>query len=165
MVADSSEGPVLLPDPRQPAQRMKAITLWQPWATLIAIGAKQFETRSWATNYRGPLAIHAAKRKVDPDEWPPAIANALRKADYGWWGERLPYGCIVCVVNLVDVLYTEEAIKSSFFGPKERHFGDYTPGRFAWRLDNVQLVDNVPARGSQGFWEWDIADVVRAQGL
>jgi activating signal cointegrator 1 len=40
---------------------MKAITLTQPWATLVAIGAKRIETRSWPTNYRGPLAIHAAK--------------------------------------------------------------------------------------------------------
>lgn len=41
---------------------MKAITLWQPWASLVAIGAKTIETRSWATKYRGPLAIHAAAR-------------------------------------------------------------------------------------------------------
>src|SRR5574343_1234835 len=40
---------------------MKAITLHQPWATLVAIGAKRIETRSWSTNYRGPIAIHAAK--------------------------------------------------------------------------------------------------------
>lgn len=48
---------------------MKAITIWQPWASLIALGAKQiyvkrFETRSWATSYRGPIAIHAAKKNV-----------------------------------------------------------------------------------------------------
>jgi activating signal cointegrator 1 len=40
---------------------MKALTLTQPWATLVAIGAKHIETRSWETLYRGPLAIHAAK--------------------------------------------------------------------------------------------------------
>ncbi len=40
---------------------MKAITIWQPWASLIACGAKKYETRSWATNYRGPIAIHAAR--------------------------------------------------------------------------------------------------------
>lgn len=39
---------------------MKALTLWQPWASLIAVGAKTIETRSWSTTYRGPLAIHAA---------------------------------------------------------------------------------------------------------
>lgn len=47
---------------------MKAITLWQPWASLIAIGAKKYETRSWKTNYRGPIAIHAAKK--DPCKMP-----------------------------------------------------------------------------------------------
>ena len=40
---------------------MKALTLTQPWATLVAISAKKIETRSWCTHYRGPLAIHAAK--------------------------------------------------------------------------------------------------------
>src|SRR5690348_17556570 len=40
---------------------MKALTLTQPWASLVAIGAKRIETRSWSTSYRGPLAIHAAK--------------------------------------------------------------------------------------------------------
>lgn len=39
---------------------MKAITIWQPWASLIACGVKQYETRSWPTKYRGPIAIHAA---------------------------------------------------------------------------------------------------------
>lgn len=44
---------------------MKALSLWQPWATLIAIGAKQYETRGWSTPYRGPLIIHAAKTKEE----------------------------------------------------------------------------------------------------
>ena len=43
---------------------MKAISICQPWATLIAIGAKRFATRSWKTDYRGLLAIHAGKTKV-----------------------------------------------------------------------------------------------------
>lgn len=42
---------------------MKALTIWQPWATAIAIGAKRIETRSWETHYRGPIAIHAAARR------------------------------------------------------------------------------------------------------
>lgn len=41
---------------------MKAISLWQPWASLIAAGVKSIETRGWPTNYRGQIAIHAAKR-------------------------------------------------------------------------------------------------------
>jgi hypothetical protein len=44
---------------------VKALTLWQPWASLIALERKLVETRSWSTSYRGPLAIHAAKRRPD----------------------------------------------------------------------------------------------------
>ena len=43
---------------------MKAITIWQPWATLLPLGVKLYETRSWATSYRGPIAIHAAALKL-----------------------------------------------------------------------------------------------------
>ena len=39
----------------------KAITIRQPWAGLIAVGEKIYETRSWPTKYRGPIAIHAGK--------------------------------------------------------------------------------------------------------
>ena len=43
---------------------MKALTIWQPWASLLVSGQKKYETRSWATTYRGPIAIHAAMRPV-----------------------------------------------------------------------------------------------------
>lgn len=56
---------------------MKALTLWQPWASLIAIGAKTIETRGWSTSYRGPLAIHAAQRA-------PKVDN-----QYGWVGDYM----------------------------------------------------------------------------
>jgi hypothetical protein len=133
-------------------EAMKAITLWQPWATLIAIGAKRYETRSWATNYRGPLAIHAAKRKARPSEWGFGIRTALKDAGFGWDGEELPYGCIVCVAELTNVIRAETMYMPSTWN--ESHYGDFSPGRFAWRLANVQPVDNIPARGGQGFWHW-----------
>ncbi len=50
---------------------MKALSLWQPWASLIALGVKTIETRSWATNYRGPLAIHAGLRRPEMMHLPP----------------------------------------------------------------------------------------------
>lgn len=56
---------------------MKALTLWQPWASLIAVGAKTIETRGWATNYRGPLAIHAAKRRPDVEMLEDGLAGEL----------------------------------------------------------------------------------------
>ena len=51
---------------------MKALTLYQPYATAIALGLKKYETRSWATSYRGPLAIHTSVKKLSPElkNWP-----------------------------------------------------------------------------------------------
>jgi activating signal cointegrator 1 len=136
---------------------MKAISLWQPWATLIAIGAKRFETRSWATSYIGPLAIHAAKRKVDISELNPAIVRALLNAGFTGTGQ-LPLGCVVCTARLA-ACWEVDVAKSTLFFDKikdtEVYFGDFSPGRYAWRLDSVRLVDNIPAKGSQGFWEWN----------
>ena len=53
-----------IPEPGRP---VKAITIWQPWASLVAVGAKTMETRSWPTKYRGPIAIHAAQRPFNTD--------------------------------------------------------------------------------------------------
>lgn len=83
---------------------MKAITIWQPWAQLIAIGAKKYETRSWATNYRGPIAIHAAKRPFNTDPFFDRELNQFKEAlnipdIYSF--DSLPLGCIIATVRLV----------------------------------------------------------------
>ena len=59
---------------------MKAVTLYQPYASLVAIGAKKFETRSWKTSYRGPLAIHAGVSEKYLDlGWQEPFFSALTK--------------------------------------------------------------------------------------
>ncbi len=155
---------------------MKAITLTQPWATLVAIGAKQVETRSWTTQYRGPLAIHAAKgfpksaKRLVTDDW--AFFSALNpqyvQAD--WVGGKrvvppnagrivvagLPVGYIVAICKLIDMIPTE--VFNAFPGSisaQERAFGDYSPGRFAWVLEDIEeLVPPVEAKGALGLWNW-----------
>lgn len=133
---------------------VKAITLWQPWASLIAYGLKTYETRTWSTKYRGPLAIHAAKReaiKYEALDWPfdvrTDVLARLGQPDY------LPRGAVICICDLVDCRPTDVV------GPELTNmnvfFGDYSPGRFAWELANVRRVGPFPARGSQGFWDWD----------
>src|SRR5690606_17299582 len=93
---------------------MKALSLWQPYASLIAVGAKRYETRHWKTDYRGPIAIHAAKRRITNDEWlyirfDPnfrAISRTLG-FDRGIDPNTLPYGAVVCVAELVNCIPTE----------------------------------------------------------
>lgn len=86
---------------------MKALSLWQPWATLIAVGAKTFETRSWSTDYRGPLLIHASKNTdglYAARTYP--FRDALLKAGY----ERpddLPLGICIALCDLVTVVPVE----------------------------------------------------------
>ena len=86
---------------------MKAITLWQPWATLLACGAKQYETRSWATEYRGPIAIHAAKRRLDIQDLDGnmciATLESLQLVTATQMMKSLPYGCIIATAELVGV--------------------------------------------------------------
>ncbi|HVB09053.1 MAG TPA: ASCH domain-containing protein [Bacillota bacterium] len=136
---------------------MKALTLTQPWASLIAAGEKRIETRSWSTRHRGPLAIHAALG------FPPAArrrcateptASALRR--HGWAdAASLPRGAIVATCRLVDV----RPIASPADAPPGDHaaFGDFGPGRWAWVLEDIRpLVPPRPARGRLGLWEIDI---------
>lgn len=109
--------------------RMRAISLWQPWAYLVVAGHKGYETRSWPTNYRGPLAIHAAKR------WTPEQRRFCGEyrllVDFSKEDEPT-LGAIVGRVNLIECLTTDELVDSLDF--YERHFGDWSPGRFARQL-------------------------------
>lgn len=87
---------------------MKAISIWQPWATLIAIGAKRIETRSWPTNHRGPIAVHASKGGLPNRElWGvlsmPPMRSALARfgATLDEIVRALPRGAIVAIADLV----------------------------------------------------------------
>lgn len=144
---------------------MKALTLTQPWATLVAIGAKQIETRSWRTPYRGVLAIHAAK--LFP-RWAKDTCNDPGFAvELG--AEPLPVGAIIATCRLIDCIPTRElqtnrvievdylaGCADFYLDDDERLFGDYSLGRWGWLLADIRRLHNpIPTKGSLGLWEWD----------
>jgi hypothetical protein len=136
---------------------MKAISLWQPWASLIATNWKHYETRSWATTYRGPLLIHAAKRTEECSFWfdQPEFKRHLQASGIKQWND-LPFGALVGLVNLVNVVRTE-AIRHRLDKP-ELAFGNYQDGRFAWKLEFVQRIAcPIIYRGAQGLFTVDIS--------
>jgi activating signal cointegrator 1 len=143
----------------------RAITLHQPYASLVAMGIKSRETRSWGTNYHGPLLIHAAKR------WDAAIEKDVLRAvrltidchfaagssqeaisKVPWKGTL---GCVLARARLVMV----ERVPAWGWTPNvdapewDFLFGDLSPGRYAWSLADVQpVLPPVPWRGAQGLW-------------
>lgn len=137
------------------SKRIKALSLWQPWASLIAIGAKEFETRSWRHNYRGLVAIHASKRWTrDEIYMTEHFARTYPVATQGKLLKPLPLGVVLCVAKLMDIVPTE-AIRHHLAQP-ERAFGDYTSGRYAWELQVVKVFDEpIPWKGAQGLWDWE----------
>ena len=125
---------------------MRAISLWQPWATAVAIGIKKVETRSWQTKYTGPIAIHAAKRWAKPEQEFAAVEHAL-----GRLPKRLPFGAIIATATLIGCRMTEDVEHQ--VDAIARIYGNYAPGRFAWFLtDIVALEEPLPFKGSQGFF-------------
>jgi activating signal cointegrator 1 len=134
---------------------VKAISLYQPWAVLCLVGAKQFETRNWHTQYRGPLLIHAAL-KADPGikdmARSPLVVSILRQKwpDYSGWKD-LRFGAVVGQVQLIACHRMRDIQPPS---DRERQLGDWSPNRYAWEFESPQLFDSpIPYRGQQGLFE------------
>jgi len=176
---------VLITEPNESreAAMMKTITLWEPWASLVALNQKKNETRSWYTDYRGALAIHSAKKisraiaiMARQEPFFTALSprhDIYRNEDDGEIeaiGLEFAQGCILGVGNLVDCLYigadglyaynsktkTPEKKVRELPEGNELKFGDYTEGRFAWLMSNTrELIAPIPAKGYQRIWNWD----------
>ena len=152
---------------------MKAITIWQPWASLLACGGKRFETRSWATAYRGPIAIHAAKKDViDALRMLPVPLALKMKEVIGAEWKDLPTGAVIATATLIGC-HEIDRIREMRCAPQETgcwdcnrrgtwidasdqevSFGDWTPGRFAWEFADVKAITPVRVGGRQGLWDW-----------
>jgi activating signal cointegrator 1 len=130
----------------------KAISLWQPWASAMALGWKRNETRSWGTKYRGPLFIHAAKKVVG---WPNIDIQALFD-DIALVPSDLPSGAILCKVELIDC---EQITLGNRPTGIERLFGDYTPGRYMWITNHLEIFEPIPCKGKQGIFNVELASI------
>lgn len=145
---------------------MKAISLWQPWASAIAAGLKTMETRSWSTAYRGPLAIHAAKRWTKDEiyfweEHVQARGKINERDAFGkiqiFSSEQLPLGCIVATCEIYGCVSTNDPPPENHLCPAgEGDWGNYSEGRYAWLLRDIKAITPIPCVGRQGFFDVEI---------
>ena len=125
---------------------MKALTIKQPWASLITEGYKKYEFRSWKTNYRGKILIHSGlSLEKDMQE---------RFKDY-----NLDYqlGYIIGEEEIVDCILVDEK-----FNEELRNIDPIVYGRsnhvenYAWKLENIKKYDNpIPCKGKLGLWNYE----------
>lgn len=129
---------------------MRAISLWQPWASLWLTDRKVHETRHWPTSHRGWLAVHAAKHfeKDFPNGDP---MRSILGAEFGaHWDTSLPTGAILGAVHLVSC---EPMLPAEPDHDDDYVCGNWASGRFAWRRAAiVKLNEPIPYRGRQGMF-------------
>ena len=128
---------------------MKAITLEQPFASLVSIGVKTIETRPWLTDHRGPLAIHSGnlEKSITDSYYNSLLISA------GLDCERLPLGKIIAIARLVSC---EKVIITGIPCYPQLAFSDFTPGWYAFELaDSRPLATPVLVQGGSQLWEWE----------
>lgn len=127
---------------------MKVITIKEPFASLIANNIKHIETRSWKTNYRGKIYIHSSKvghNLKGRDELKELVKSIKTNPSH-----------ILCKCILKDCIYMDEEFINKI---KNNHIeyicGHYEVGRYAWILDNVELITPIEAKGKLGIWNYE----------
>lgn len=127
------------------------LSLTEPYATLIKNKIKKIETRSWKTNYRGKILIHASSTKISKESKNNKKLMSLVNE------KELNYGNIICSCDLIDCIeITDEFIKK-IKNTNEYICGIYEVGRYAWILDNIKVLEKeIKVKGKLGFWNYDV---------
>ena len=121
------------------------------YAELIKNGTKEIETRSWKTNYRGRIYIHASSTKIPKTSKENAELMKLAA------NAEMDYGKIICSADLVDCI---EMTDSYIRNLKEINYNEYVSGiyevgRYAWILENVEVLNEpIEAKGKLGLWNF-----------
>ncbi len=131
---------------------MKALTIRQPHAALIAYELKLIESRPRATKFRGEIAIHAGAF------WSYATSNLRFELSHQFpelgkffLRTAMCYGAVIATAELYDCVPAEQLALTDM----ERAFGDYSAGRYGWLLRNIRRLDEpVYCKGQLGLWNW-----------
>ena len=128
----------------------RVLSLTQPWATFVMVGAKDYETRSWHTRYRGSIVIHATRETDEQYVNLPEIKEIMKRYNI----ETFPNGALLGECKLLDCINTEHI--EDKMTEQELLVGDFGPGRYAWQFNDFQeriiYPVPIPMRGNMGLW-------------
>ena len=130
---------------------MKVLSIKEPYATLIKEKKKLIETRSWKTNYRGEIYIHASKVKINNKDI--RIQELLELIP----NIKMSYGNIICKCILKDCIYMDENFLEEIKNNSQEYIcGYYELGRYAWVLELIEVLElPIPAKGRLGIWNYE----------
>lgn len=126
---------------------MKALTICQPYAELIACGEKRIENRRWGTSYRGPLAIHAGKSQDWLETYDPLPAD-------------MDFGAVVAIAQLAACTHISSVERWLAVADHEDRYGwiryhVHAEGPWLWILEDVRRLGSpIEISGKQGLWDW-----------
>lgn len=139
---------------------MYTLTVHQPFASLIVLGFKRWETRPWVTHYKGPLLIHAgAARTVEGHRvfHLPTVHQFLSAHGCHNW-DQLPRSAIIGGVTVVETVPTEAFHHSRPLHASEELVGNFPPGYYAFALTKPHAIaPGIPCHGKPGLWSYDHA--------
>ena len=131
---------------------MKCITIKQPFASLIAEGLKEYEFRTWRTNYRGEILIHAGKT-IDK--------KAMKK--FEMYNLKYPTGCIIAKADLTDCIKVDDEFKKVLKEENKLVYSGVLNNKdcfeFGFKLENVEKIKNIEVNGKLSLWEYNIGDL------
>lgn len=133
---------------------MKTLTINQPFATLIVEGLKEYEFRTWKTNYRGEILIHAGKG-VDKK----AMKN------YEYLGLEYPKGCIIGKATITDCIKIDDNARKILKEKNNIIYSNIIDNKdwngYGFKLENVEKLENIEVCGKLSFWEFDYPQICR----
>ena len=131
---------------------MKTLTINQPFATLIVEGLKEYEFRTWKTNYRGEILIHAGKG-VDK--------TAMKRYEY--LGLEYPKGCIIGKATITDCIKIDDNARKILKEKNSIIYSNIIDNKdwngYGFKLENVEKLENIEVCGKLSFWEFDYPQI------
>lgn len=123
---------------------MKVLTIRQPYASAVVCGYKQFEFRSWKTNYRGKILIHAAMTKDN---------DSMTKFEK--YHLNYNFGMIIGEVDLLDCILVDDVLDKSLRKKDDIIYEHNHIGKYAWKLSKpIIYSEPIKVKGKLGLWNY-----------